>query len=480
MIVDLFFQEKERKVKTKDVKKLSYSGAKEIDELSAGYNGILIAEFGLPGVGKSVAAQNTEWDFYDLNRTKLFRPYQVVILDTDNHLSEAEKNGEIEVTRERADRAWELTIAEYREIIVNTSVNTSNLVIIVPDAGSDVKKRTEIYELAKENNFYIHSRYHRATHETAVEWNGNRLRKVDFHIMYRVYKSLETSWKKMHVQGHSFEIIDVQRVDFEAVIRNFSQEQLDKFLFENVSYFFTALDRALDNQDVEKARWTWTRARDLLSWKAPILQTYRTRESLEQVMKQWTTLEKMQRQSWEIWKELETRPSVLSAMAISEEAWGAIGKVSQRIDELRAAIPRAFEFAERASRLTDDSKFSLLHEIVSFMQIIDEAQKAAQRAKIAQQEALRYLEDCKKPENASRREIPSDLDIFGASLESGRASQKWENLGCDAFLDSWNAVLNQQQEVIQTWMKSQIWNDSVWNRARIELYGVLTELELRL
>jgi hypothetical protein len=475
MNVDLCFKEKERKVKTKGVRELSYSGAKEIDELSAGYNGILIAEFGLPGVGKSVAAQNTKWDFVDLNRTKIFGHCRVVILDTDNHLSEAEKNGEIEVTRERADRAWELTIAEYREIIVNAS----NLVIIVPDAGSDVEKRTEIYELAKENNFYIHSRYHRASHETAVEWNGNRLRKVDFHIMYRVYLSLETSWEEMHVQGHSFEIIDVKRVDFEAVIRKFSQEQLDAFLLENVSLFFTALDQASDNQDVEKARRTWTRARDLLSWKAPILQTYRTRESLEQVMNRWTILENMQKRAWEIWKELEKRPSVLSAMAISEEAWGAIGKVSQRIDELREAISRAFEFAERASHLTDDSKFSLLHEIVSFMQIIDEAKEAAQRAKIAQQEALRYLEDCKKPENASRREIPTDLDIFGASLETGRASQKWENLGCDAFLDTWKAVLNQQQEVIQTWMNSQIWNDSVWNRARIELYGVLKELELR-
>jgi hypothetical protein len=476
MMVDLFFQEKERKVKAKGVKKLSYTGAKEIDELSAGYNGILIAEFGLPGVGKSVAAQNTKWDFQDLNRTKVFEPYRVVILDTDNHLSEAEKKGEIEVTRERADRAWELTIAEYREIIVNTS----NLVIIVPDAGDNVEKRTEIYELAKENHFYIHSRYHRATHETAVEWNGNRLRKVDFHIMYRVYLNLETSWEEMHVQGHSFEIIDVKRVDFEEVIRKFSQEKLDEFLFERFSFFSTVLEQASENQDVEKARKIWTRARDLLSWKAPILQTYRTREGLEQVRNRWTTLEKVQRRAWEIWKELETRPSVLSAMAISEEAWGAIDKVSQRIDELRAAIPRAFEFAERASRLTDDSKSSLLHEIVSFMQIINEAQKVAQRAKIAQQEALRYLEDCKKPENASRREIPTDLDIFGASLEAGKASQKWENLRCDAFLDSWNAVLNQQQEVIQTWMKSQIWNDSVWNRARIELYGVLTELELRL
>jgi tRNA uridine 5-carbamoylmethylation protein Kti12 len=475
MNVDLCFKEKERKVKTKGVRELSYSGAKEIDELSAGYNGILIAEFGLPGVGKSVAAQNTKWDFVDLNRTKIFGHYRVVILDTDNHLSEAEKNGEIEVTRERADRAWELTIAEYREIIVNAS----NLVIIVPDAGSDVEKRTEIYELAKENNFYIHSRYHRASHETAVEWNGNRLRKVDFHIMYRVYLSLETSWEEMHVQGHSFEIIDVKRVDFEAVIRKFSAEQLTRFLLENYSLIARAVDLAEEHQDVEKARRSWKKIRDLLSWKAPILQTYRTREGLENVMKSWAVLEVLQKRVWRTWKNMESRPSVLSAMAISEEAWGAIGKVSQRIDELRAAIPKAFEFAERASRLTDDSKLSLLQEIVAFRQIIDEAQKAALRAEIAQQEALRYLEDCKKPENASRREIPTDLDIFGASLEAGKASQKWEDLGCDAFLDTWKAVLNQQQEVIQTGMNSQIWNDSLWNRARIELYGVLKELELR-
>lgn len=467
-------------MKPNDVRELSYAGAKEIDELSAGYDGILIAEFGLPGVGKSVAAENTRWDFLELSRTKIFRFYKVVILDTDNYLSEAEKNGEIEVTRERADRAWEMTIAEYREIMATPQSSCQKLVIIVPDAGSDVAKRTEIYNLAKENNFYIHSRYHKASTETAVEWNGNRLRKVDFHIMYRVYMDLETSWQAMNVQGHSFEIIDVKRVDLESVSRAFSHVQLLKFLRYIIICTNRDLLRHADSPNVAIVRKNWIQTKDLLSWKEPILQTYQTREGLAEVMDCWSNIERLKHTAWDFWKEIEERPSVVSAMAISEEAWGAIDKVSQRIDALRTALPKAYDYAGRVSHLTDDSKRSLLGDIVWFMQTIDEAQEAAQRAKEAQQKALQYMEDCKSQDDASRREIPTDLDIFGASLEAGRAYQNWEDLGCSEYLDKWKAVLNQQLEVIQKWMSSQIWNDSVWNKARIELYGVLKQLEVRL
>lgn len=471
-------------MKPNDVRELSYAGAKEIDELCAGKKGILVALYGLPGVGKSVATENMKWDFIDLNRTKNFQYYKVVILDTDNYLTEAEKNGEIRVTRERADRAWEMTIAEYREIIAEPLKTFEKLVIIVPDAGSDVEKRTEIYNLAKENNFYIHSRYHRASTETAVEWNGKRLRKVDFQIMYEVYRDLETSWQTMHVQGQSFEIINVKRVDFEAVARAFSHEQLLDF-FENIfNGLYRTLIRDADDGNLDKVRRNWVRTRNLLSWKEPILQSYQTQESLRhgltEVMSYWATIENLQNTAWDFWKEIEKRPSVISAMAISEEAWGAIGKVSQKVDELRAALPKAYDYAGRVSHLTDDSKRSLLRDIVWFMQTIDEAQEAAQRAKEAQKKALQYMEDCKSQEDSSRREIPTDLDIFGASLEAGRAYQNWEDIGCGEYLDKWKSVLNQQLEVIQKWMSSQIWNDSVWNKARIELYGVLKQLELRL
>lgn len=448
------------------------AGAKMLYELSAPYIAIVVGLSGLPGVGKSIDAESLQWDFMQENKGRLFNPYQVVILDTDYNLPNAYRQGKLAVTPKVADMAWEKTERLYKKKL------GPNKVLIIPDAGDNVEKRTKIYERALKKKAYLFLRHHDADFATAVMANAGRVRNVDPWIMWRVFEVMEQAWKTLQQFAHGYEIIHVKRVPFQEVAEKTSLTDLLCYLEENIEVLQERASQAMQDEDIQAARLVWKTAKDIYTWRDSIVKTYRTEAGLEVVESKWASLDQVVQTSWHTWRTIQSKqdPSILATMDLSQRAWSATDRVNQALEQLRTAIPRAFEYADRASML-QVPRSSLLQEVVGFKQIIRAALEVVEEAEMARHEAWRLYEDSKQAGNGK---LPVDLDLYGAGLEAGRASKYWEDLECGALVESWKDSLKQQQKVLKKWNETKVWNDEKWNRATQNLYVILTELQHKL
>jgi hypothetical protein len=464
------------------VVRLYHPSDKELLVRSVGKR-LVCCEHGVPAVGKTTAVEDRIWGLERLNVTHPDLvsisypdgPLQCVVIDPDEFLTKEEVLGG-EISRVRAGETMDQAQDLFSEVVKSQNI------IFLAEAGDNRPMRYAMVSRAKEHNSYIHSRYFRIKDfATAVLWNKLRLRKVSIDVLWETYKALPEAWEVLKEIGDSYEIVDVEPVNFLEVAQKVSLEGILQYLAEVIATVQRDIEQAQKSGDLYPAQEGWKAAREILTWKDQILNAYQSQEGLESVTEIWISLKTVQQMAWTTWLKLEKRERIQDTMEITQQAWAATAKLSEMMQQCREMISEdAYKFTEQVS--IQGGKKETSNSIKYFKQIIYEAKKAAQETQEASRLAWENQMDWEQNEKEWHElygEISKDLDIYGAGLEALKAWHDWQTLDWETALDDWLTTLDAQL-VIMTQEKQQNWNQQNWDEAVIAQYKALEILHSKL